>query len=303
MLKLIMAKIIDWVKKNWLTIALLLLVLYLYGRNYGVTSLVGTSYNSEGYMSPVSSPMMAKTFDSGALSYREAAPSIADQRLVIQDTTIDQLVNDVAKASLEIEAVASKMGGYLVNKGFSKPEGAGFGHINIRVPAEKRDEAVEAIKAIGVKTVGYEVYARDVTDAYTDLDSQLASLIKVKSKMELILDQATRVSDLMDIQTQINNIQMQIDNVKGQQNYLSQTAKYTKIKVNLSTDELALPYVPDSTWRPMAVFKSASRSMVGTLRFMVNSLIWLVVYVPVLLIIGLIVLVVKIIRRRTSSKK
>ena len=304
MVKLTMNKILDFAKRNWLTLVLLLVVLFVFGKNNSISPLgINTMYDSGSYGGVASGLMIGKTVVPSGLVSRESAPSIADQRLLIQDTTMDQVVDDVAKASLEIENIATNMGGYLVNKGFSKPEEqASFGHINIRVPAERRDEVVEAIKAIGVKTTAYEVYARDVTDAYTDLDSQLASLEKVKAKLENILDQATRVSDLVDVQMQLNNIQQQIDSVKGQQNYLSQIAKLTKIKVNLATDELSLPYTPDSTWRPAAVFKSAIRSMVMTFRFLINSLIWLAVYVPVLGVLAIVFWLIRYIWRRTQLK-
>jgi hypothetical protein len=113
--------------------------------------------------------------------------------------------------------------------------------------------------------------------------------------------QATRVTDLMDIQMQLTNIEQQIDSYKGRQKYLEQTAKLTLISINLSTDELSLPYAPDKAWRPTVVFKNAVRSMVGTLRELGSLVIWLVVYAPVWgIALGVIYLYKKIRARRST---
>lgn len=121
--------------------------------------------------------------------------------------------------------------------------------------------------------------------------------------MEALQEQAVRAQDLLDIQIQINNIQSQIDSYIGQQKYLEQTAKLTRISVSLSTDELALPYAPDAAWRPGVVLKMAVRSMVGALRSIANAIIWLVIYVPILLIVGILYwLVIKVWRRVQGSK-
>jgi hypothetical protein len=123
---------------------------------------------------------------------------------------------------------------------------------------------------------------------------------KTKAKIQAIMDQATRVSDLIDIQNQLNNVQRQIDNYKGQQKYLEQTAKLTRITVNLSTDELALPYTPDKAWRPEAVFKAAVRSLVGLLRSVAGGLIWIAVFAPALAVL---VAVAWVIRRLARGRR
>lgn len=298
-----MSKIVEFTKKNWLSLVLILVVAYLLARNTVGTSFSTASVNYGSVGGGFGAvPMMAKVSDTSSIGFRESTPTSADQRLLLQDTTVDELVKDVTKASQQIEDIAKKSGGYLVNKGLSKPEGGEFGHIEIRVPTEKREAAIEEIKAVGIKTIGYEVFAQDLTDSYTDLETQLANLEKVKTKMDAILDQATKVTDLVDIQMQINNIQQQIDSIKGQQNYLTQVAKLTKIHVNLSTDEMALPYVPDTSWRPATVFKSAVRSMVITLRYMFNVLVWVIVYIPVFLILGLVFLIVRLVWKKIKPK-
>ncbi len=299
-----MTKIIDWIKKNWLITGLVLLVIFPYVKGF----------LSGGGISPMYSQNSFVGFDSGmnvgvskmaSLNsimppYNRVAPVAQAERMVIQDTSLSVLVKDVHIAIKGVEKEAVAVGGYMVDRNVSQPEGAASGYISVRVPVEKREEAVEAIKALGVKTVSENVNGTDVTDQYVDLEARLASLVRTKAKIEEIMGRAERVSDLMEIQMQLSNIEQQIDSVKGQQLYLSQTAKLTLISVNLSTDELALPYTPDASWRPGVVFKEAVRSMIGSLRGLGNAVIWLVAYLPILVVI---VVVIWIVRKWLKNRK
>ncbi len=304
-----MNKILDWIKKNWIIGLLLAYIAYGWMQNnlgrIGY-SVGGSSYSGVAMTDMAApAPMMTKSLSLGGsnMMYREAAPVEQANRMVVQDTNMSMLVKDVAKAIKEIEKTVTVAGGYMVNKGLSRPEGAASGNISVRVPVTKREDVLEEIRGYGVKVVSENVYGSDVTDEYVDLEARLANLNKTKAKMEAIMDQATRVEDLMSVQNQLNSIQMQIDSLKGQQKYLEQTAKLTLISVSLSTDELALPYAPDGVWRPEVVFKNAVRSMLGTLRSVANLIIWTFVYIPVIILVVLVIWLLRMFKNRFEVNK
>ena len=216
-------------------------------------------------------------------SGRQVAPSESTDRLVIQDTGLSLQVKDVSKTIDEIENKTKEFGGFLITSRLSKPEGAASGNISVRVPESKRKEAMTAYKNMAVKVVSESVNGTDVTDQYTDLQARLDVLQKTKVKFEDILDRATAVNDLLNVQQQLISLQSQIDSVKGQQKYYEQSAKLSKIMIYLSTDELALPYAPTNEWRPTVIFKEAVRSLVGALRNIGNLIIWAVVFAPIII--------------------
>ena len=301
-----MTKILDWAKRNWLSLVLFLVIVYLFTRNNanpfygGVSSLNYDSGISGGSLGAV--PMMVKSIGTTPI-YQQAAPVPGTQRMTVQDTSLAMQVNDVSSVLAGIENLAVGAGGYMVDRNMNKPEGAATGNITIRVPTEKRETTLIAIKALGIKTVSENVTGYDVTDQYVDLQGRIDNLNKTKAKMQTLMDQATRVVDLADIQMQINNIQEQIDNYIGQQKYLEQTAKLTRITVSLSTDELALPYAPDTAWRPGVVFKTAVRSMIGALRSIANTIIWVIVYLPVIVFLIIIFWLVKLLWRKVQLRR
>lgn len=267
---------IPWIKKNWLTLLLGTAVIYLLKNQVPPTPYLlpaaGGGYSASEKMAV------------GSLnSFRQAPPTDAADRLVVKDTTLSLQVKNVADTISEIEKTAKDAGGYMVESDLSKPEFAASGNITVRVPEDKRSEALATFKNLAIKIVSEHVSGYDVTDQYTDLQAQLEVLNKTKTKFEEILDKATQVPDLLNVQRELINLQTQIDQVKGQQKYYEQSAKLSKVTIYLSTDDLSLPYAPDQSWRPVVIFRQAVRSLIGTLRSFGSLIIWLVVYLPILL--------------------
>ena len=274
-----MKAIIDWLKKNKLAVVLLLAVAYLIFRDRVILPL-GAGITSRGVADVDMVPAGLSKVGGGEI-FQESPPTSGIDRMVIKETTMSVMVKDVSEAIKTVQQKAESLGGYMVNSHLSKPEEAASGSITIRVPEEKLTEALEAFRKVGLRVVDENVSGRDVTDQYVDLEARLATLNKTKAKFEEILDRATQIQDLLTVQRELINLQSQIDSIEGQQQYLSQSAKLSKVTVYLSTDEFSLPYSPTQPWRPNVVFKLAVRSLVGTLRGAGTVAIWIGVYSPI----------------------
>jgi hypothetical protein len=293
---------INFIKKNWSIIILAIIALVWIKNNFLSNSLSLTKrssvYNSApmDYMGTVSE--MALPASTVNYSKNMAPPSESSDRIVIQDSGLSLQVEDVQKTIDEIEKTTKEFGGFLITYRLSKPEGVASGSISIRVPEDKRKEAMTAYKSMAVKVVSESVNGNDVTNEYVDLEARLEVLNKTKIKYEEILQKAEKVTDLMSVQQQLTSLQSQIDNLKGQQKYYEQSAKLSKITIYLSTDELALPYAPTNEWRPTVIFKEAVRSLVGAVRGIGSLTIWIVVFLPIIIPV---VLIIRFIRKRKNK--
>lgn len=290
---------INFIKKNWAVIILLLIVLLWIKNTYSVQNLSINSTKNNSLMSDMAyAPSAGSSFGGSAKislfpSGSSVAPSESTSRIVIQDTGLSLQVKDVSKTINEIEETTKTLGGFLINSNLTKPDTAANGSISIRIPEDKRKQAMEAFKSMAVKVVSESVSGTDVTDQYMDIDARIEVLNKTKTKYEDILQKAEKVNDLMNVQQELINLQSQIDSLKGQQKYYEQSAKLSKIVIYLSTDELALPYAPTNEWRPAVVFKEAVRSLVGMFRGIGSLIIWAIVYIPILIPIILVIFYLK----------
>ncbi len=303
-----MHKLIDWVKTHKAITFLLVVVAFFLFRFYSpqyptiMNSAVSPStFGSVGTMEAQydvaagaagNSTGIAKMLPS--IPYRQPAPpSDATVRMVSKDTSLSLKVDNVAATVEKIDQEATALGGYLIDSNVAIPEGAANGSINVRVPSEKRAQALSAFKSYGVKTVSEFVMGQDVTDQFVDNEERLRILESTKTKFEAILADAKNVTEMLNVQQQLLSLQQQIDAIKGQQKYLEGSAKYSRISVYLSTDELSLPYAPVQSWRPQVVFKEALRSLLMNVRSIGTLLIWGLVYSPVVLIVALIAFVIR----------
>lgn len=291
-----MNTIISWLKANKpFAILLVIFIVYLayqWQRMYYFGLSNRPVYDAVPMMGIESSAGFGSTTKRSAdigIPVPDVAPSDREDRIVIRDTDLSLQVKSVEETAKGIQAEAERLGGYLVNSFVNAPEGPGSGYVAVRVPTDKLDEALNNFRGLAVKVVSESVNGRDVTDEYEDLEEKLRIYERNKTTFERLMGEAVRVQDMLDIQQKILDQQNQIDSIKGRQQFLEQSAKFSRVTVNLSTDELALPYAPDQAWRPAVVFKLAVRSLVGTLRGLGNMVIWVavfsVIWLPVALIL------------------
>lgn len=281
-IQILIMKIIDWVQHHKVIIFLSLVIVYLVLSNRNSASLMNVNYAAK-----MSVPFTGGGESSGAI--QDVSPRAGIQnRLIISDSTLSLQVKNVTETLSKIKGFVSSLGGYFVDSNLDRPEESASGSITVRVPSEKLDEVLLKIKSFSVKVVSENLHGTDVTDQYVDNDERLKVLMSNKTRFSEIMNRAVTVDEILKVQQQIFDLQNQIDAIKGQQLYLTNNAKLTKITIYLATDELALPYAPSESWRPEVIFKEAVRSLIQTVRGGVNLLIWIVVYsavwIPLLMI-------------------
>lgn len=295
-------KIIFWIKQNKFTAVLLLIVAYFFFRssllNLFSVSRGISSYQSYDYAGKMAAPSLGSTSLEGIggairntyLPSQEAAPAPdVENRMIVQTSHMSLLVKEVASTLKTIKNYASSIGGYMVNTNLSNPQEAASGNITLRIPQAKLEESLEYFRSLAVKVTSEKLDGRDVTDEYVDIDAKLKTLLANKARFEEIMAKTEKIEEILKIQEKIFSLQDQIDKLKGQQNYLEQTAKMAKMTIYLSTDEFALPYAPTPSWRPNVIFKRAVRSLVRNIQNLGTLAIWVLVYsaiwLPILVII------------------
>lgn len=296
-----MDELYKWILRNKILFLIIVAVLYILLRTV-LTSVLGTRSMqadiklqqdrvglSSGRSSVIESEMsLGKEDLSLPVSMPESPPSETKDRLVVRESTLSMVVKDVSGVMANIQKKTESIGGFLVSMNLEKPIEVANGIIVIRIPHEKIDEALNIIRGLAQRVVSENISGSDVTDEYVDLEAKLATLTKTKQKFEAMIEKAEKVQDILQVEQEIERIQERIDSVIGRKKYLEQTAKLSKITVYLSTDELALPYMPEHPWRPKVIFKLAVRSLFKDLQSVGSAVIWIgiysIIWFPVLLI-------------------
>ena len=247
---------------------------------------------------PAEAPMPAVDLFSAEEADRQSVDSsVANQqgqdRLVIKNADLAIIVNDPEARMKQISAMAVEMGGFVVSSNLYQsyygpnsievPEAT----VVIRVPSERLDEALERIKE-GSSDVQYEnVSGQDVTSQYVDLQSQLKAKQAAEQKLLEILDQATRAEDVLAVYLQVQSIQTEIELLKGQIQYLEESAALSSISTRLIAEESAQP-ITVGPWTPGGAVKEAIEDLIRFVQNFVDFLIYFVLSVlPALIIMAI----------------
>jgi hypothetical protein len=315
------SKISNWVKTHkFHTFVIVVVILYILfkvflgSRAYRNTNLVGEknyppssynySYDSGGIYDADISGSQGNLLSFENRSSEDVSSEISQgNRKVITNSSFSLHVKNVDSAVENIREKTAEMGGFIVNTNIRRDEGASSAVVEIRIPSDQLVEFSEYLKTLAVKVVYENITGKDITDRYVDYEEKLRSLESVKARFEEIMEKAQTVDEIMNVQNRIMNVQSQIDSVKGQLDYMEKSVAMSKVIVNLSTDELSLPYTPVKSWRPEVIAKEAVRALISVFRGIGTVGIWLVIFLPLVLLILAVKVAVRYISRNRKKKK
>ncbi len=231
------------------------------------------------------------------------AEFIPKEPLIIKTGYLSLSVADVPTAIDSIVTLVKGKGGDEVNRNVSKNSyvvdtravSRFVGSVTVRVPSAQFEETMASLKQFG-DVESQQVNGQDVTEEYVDIQAQLKNYRATETQYLEIMKKAQKIEDILNVQARLGDIRAQIDRLEGRTKYLQQSSDKSTITVSLSTKPENVPVVEESDkWKPAVAFKNALRSLIGVAKQVGDAVIWAVVYLPVLLLIGL---VVWIIRRR-----
>lgn len=230
--------------------------------------------------------------DSSLASYGEEGQGQTVERMVIKNANLSIVVEDPSESMDEIRQMASEMGGYVVSsnltqvqtdRGVEVPQA----RITIRVPSEKLDQTLEAIKTGAGQVLSENISGQDVTKEYTDLESRLRHLKNAESRLTQIMEEASDTEDVLSVYNRLVEVQEEMEIVKGQMQYYEQSAALSAISVTIQANEAVQP-LKIGNWQPVGVAKKAIQALISTLQVFGDVAIWLALFVlPVLLILYL----------------
>src|SRR5204862_3891182 len=148
---------------------------------------------------------------------------------------------------------------------------------------------LERLRSVADRVVDEQSQAQDVTEEYVDLDARLRTLKASEDSMIALMNKATKIDDILQIQRELTNVRSQIEQIQGRKQVLERRADLAMI--NLTIREAGAFSRPG--WSAGATVEEAVRALGGALRGLAVVAIWLAVFSPIwggfLLIVYLII--------------
>jgi Domain of unknown function (DUF4349) len=242
--------------------------------------------------------------DDNRASPQSAAYAAQQERLVIKNAILQIVVANPQESLAAISKMAEDMGGWIVTSSTAQIKTrSGLtvtqASLTVRVPSQRLTDVLQQIKGSAVSVEAESVSGQDVTQAYTDLQSQLTNLEAAEAQLRKIMDSAGKTDDVLAVYRELVQIRGNIEVTKGRMKYYEQSAAFSSVQLTLIPTEQEKP-LEIAGWRPLETAKGAFEALVNTLQFAVNVVIWLAVLVlPLLIVFGIPAwLIARAIRRR-----
>lgn len=162
-----------------------------------------------------------------------AGESLTGERMIVRSGTMNLKVKDVAEALEQVEEIAESLGGHVVSSSLHGGEKVKTATISVRVPAEQYDDAMESLRDLAVEVILESTRAKDVTEEYTDNESQLRNLEATEERYLALLNEAATIEDILDVEEKISETRGRIERIKGRMQYLERTSASSLIEIYL----------------------------------------------------------------------
>ncbi len=163
----------------------------------------------------------------------EASPDLqVVSRKIIQTTSVDLEVEDVARQFQEIFTITDTAAGHIVSSSFSNDDDDQAADITIRVPGEAYQDVLRRLRGLG-DVAAESSDANDVTEEYSDLGARIRTLEATEQRYLDLLARAETIPDILTVQDRLDSVRGQIEQVQGRINLLDGLTELATITVHL----------------------------------------------------------------------
>lgn len=250
-------------------------------------------------MSSGSSAMTRSAASSGssALTAESSRKLVRTVSLTLKTTVFDQSMESV-------QALLEDMGGYveeLYQYGDTQSGRTRSASLTLRVPTERVDEMLDSVSNAGRITERSDSVT-DMTLQYSDNAARLNTLREKMQRLNQLLAQAQDVSDLIELETAIEETQYQLDSYETAQRTIDSQADMTRVTLWLEEETPAQSAAAEEIGlgrRMLSAFR-ASLNWLG--QFGRGLLVFAAMALPAAAAVAVILLIVRLIRRRKKER-
>jgi hypothetical protein len=222
-------------------------------------------------------------YDSTTVDFQAGEPA----KMIIYNAELSLVVRDSDVAQEDITKLVEGIGGYVSNSSsYTYSGGLRRITLTLRLPAEKFNETMSALRDMAMEVTQETIGSQDVTQEYVDLGSRLRALEAKANRLEELMDQAEDTEAVLAVYEQLSQTQVEIEQTKGRMQYLERSAAMATITVSLTPDALSQP-IEVAGWRPGGVAKESFQALIKAFQWLINALIRIVILIlPVTLFLG-----------------
>jgi len=230
----------------------------------------------------------------------------ANQKL-IRKVYMDAETEDLDALLAQVEQRIAQLGGYVESReiynGSSRNTRSRYGDMTIRIPAEKLDQFVNQVQEVSNITSLRET-TDDVTLSYVATESRIKAVQTEEARLLELLAQAENMNDLLTIESRLTEVRTALEQVQSQLRVYDNQVNYGTIYLTAhEVEEYTQVEEPEKESFFERIGNGFVRSLKGLWTLLKEVVIFLVVYLPYWVLIGLGVFVTRKIQKIRRKKE
>ncbi len=220
--------------------------------------------------------------------------------LTVQTKEFDTLLDSIRKEITEL-------GGYIEGSDISGREIDSYNNrsadLTIRIPSDK-SSSFQGFIAENSVVINEIVTTKDVTLSYVDMESRVAALEAEKAALKKLLENASSMTDIIDIRNSLTDVIYEIESHKSQLRTYDNLVDYSTVSVYIFEVERTAIVEEQTTWQKIGTnlknnFENVRTGAVNVFIFLVSAIPYLI---PVTVIAVAAVIIVTVFRRSKKKK-
>ena len=167
---------------------------------------------------------------------RGGAPADPQQK-IIRNGQLAVEVEDLDGATETVRRSVETHGGRIESASRFSDERV---HMRIRVPATGLDATIADASAMG-RVLSRTISENDVTTRYIDTEARLKTRLALRDRLQALLETATTVEDVLNIERELARVQGEIDAMQGQLDYLDRQVAESTLDLTLQIPAVTPP--------------------------------------------------------------
>ena len=227
---------------------------------------------------------------------------------IIREATIQMQTENYSEDMAALEELVTSMGGFITSREeWGSEQSAETGEnprtlsLTLRIPSDQLDAFVEQAKQVGIVTAS-SISETDVTDQYTDTDRRLQAYQKQYDRVLEMMDQATTVEELIQIESELSRLEMEIESCQGTLNYWDARVNYSTVYIYVDEVRRAISANPSLGERMRTALANSWDDFTQGCQDLVVNLYAAIPYIVVWIVVlaaagGIAVLIVRKVRK------
>ncbi len=155
----------------------------------------------------------------------------------IKNGRLEIEVESITTATQSLRTIISNEKGYIYSSNNQSEREVFF---ITRIPPEKLESVITSASSLG-KVTSKTISTQDITDEMIDIDAKIKNLTALRDRFRDLLTRATKISEIIEVERELNRVQTELDSIEGRYNALKSQAAMSTLEIRIKQERIYGP--------------------------------------------------------------